>query len=208
MPQLILPILPSGATEINDLLSVQNQNGCWYYFAGINPIFSHDEKDNASFSMFTSQLIASGQCKNRDIIKSFGISSSNVKRGVKKYKEGGIKAFFLPRKGRGATVLKEAVKHKCQELLDDGWSRQDICQELDIKYDTLRKAIAGGRLHEHNKNKASSKTSGSTKSERTVDDAKAGEAMGVACTRTTRTPDLAENKKTPQMNFLSAHSIK
>ncbi len=110
MPQLILPLLPSGATAINDILSVQNDNGSWYYFAGINPIFSHDEKDLASFRMFTSQLIASGQCRNKAIIKAFGVSSNSVKRSVKKYKEGGIKAFFQPRKGRGGSVITGEVK--------------------------------------------------------------------------------------------------
>ncbi len=183
MPQLILPLLPSGATAINDILSVQNDNGSWYYFAGINPIFSHDEKDLASFRMFTSQLIASGQCRNKAIIKAFGVSSNSVKRSVKKYKEGGIKAFFQPRKGRGGSVITGEVKKECQELLDNGQSRHDICDKLDIKYDTLRKAIASGRLHEPNINKTSEK-GGSSKSERTVEDAKAGKGMGVACTRT------------------------
>ncbi|MCK5542114.1 MAG: hypothetical protein KAI40_05430, partial [Desulfobacterales bacterium] len=61
--------------------------GSWYYFAGLNPVFSHEENDVASFYMFTSQLIASGQCRNVDIIKVFGVSPSKVKRGVKQYKE-------------------------------------------------------------------------------------------------------------------------
>ncbi len=183
MPQLILPLLPSGATEINDILSVQNENGFWYYFAGLFPVFSHDEKDQASFRMFTSQLIVSGQCRNSAIVKAFGVSPSSVKRSVKKYKEGGIKAFFQPRKGRGGSVLTAEVKKECQELLDNGWSRNDVCNKLNIKYDTLRKAIASGRLHEPNTNKDSAKNS-SSKSDRTVEDAKAGEGMGVACTRT------------------------
>ncbi len=183
MPQLIFPLLFSGATEINNILSVENIDGYWHYFAGVDPVFCHDEKDQASFRMFTSQLIASGQCCNSAIIKAFGVSSSSVKRGVKKYKDGGIKAFYQPRKGRGGNVLTAGVKVKCQELLDNGWSRKEICDKLDIKYDTLRKAITSGRLHEHDFNKTSSKN-GSSKSERTVEDAKAGEGMGVACTRT------------------------
>jgi transposase len=183
MPQLILPILPSGATEITDILSVRNENGCWFYFAGIFPVFSHDENDQASFRMFTSQLIASGQCRNGAIAKAFGVSPSSVKRGVKKYKKGGIKAFFKPRRGRGGSVLTAEVKKDCQELFDNGWNRNDICEKLHIRYDTLRKAIASGRLHEPELAKTSSKTS-SSKSERTVEDAEAGEGMGVACTRT------------------------
>ena len=189
----MLPLLPSGATEINDILSVQNENGYWYYFAGMNPVFIHDENDQASFRMFTSQLIASGQCRNCTIIKAFGVSPSSVKRGVRKYKVGGIKAFFQPRKGRSGNVLNERVKKECQELLDNGRSRQDICKKLDIKYDTLRKAIACGRLHEPNNNKATIKDC-SSKSKRTVEDAKAGEGIGVACTRTVERTLVATGK--------------
>ena len=125
MAQLLLPLLPSGATAINDILSVRNDNGFWYYFAGISPIFTHNEKDMASFRMFTSQLIVSGQCRNINIIKAFGVSSNSVKRGVKKYKEGGIKAFFQPRIGRGGSVIRREIKNECQRLLDKGKSRRD-----------------------------------------------------------------------------------
>jgi transposase len=205
MAQLILPLLPSGATEINDFISVQSENGFWYYFVGLNPVFSHDEKDQASFRMFTSQLIASGQCRNIDVIKAFGVSPNSVKRGVKKYKTGGNKAFFQPRKGRGGGVLTETVKKECQELLDNGWSRQNICEKLNIKYDTLRKAIASGRLHEPNMNKTSVKH-GSSKSERTVEDAKAGEGMGVACTRTVERT-LASMGRLDQANIEFENSL-
>ena len=199
MPQFLLPLLPSGATEINDILSVRNENGRWYYFAGISPVFNHDENDQASFRMYTSLLIATGQCRNITITKVFGVSPSSVKRGVKKYKDGGNDAFFKPRKGRGGNVITEKVKNECQELLDKGWSRKEVCEKLEIKYDTLRKAISSGRLHEPTIVKTS-ENSGSTKSERTVEDAKAGEGMGVACTRTVERTLAA----TGQLNHVSS----
>lgn len=183
MPQLILPLLSPGATRINDILSVENKDGFWYYFMGLNPIFSHEDNDYASFRMFTSQLIVSGQCKNIDIVRAFGVSPGSVKNGVKKYKEGGIKAFFQARKGRGGSILTEKVKKECQKLLDNGCSRKDICEKFDIKYETLRKAIIDGRLHEPEIDKAAA-DKGSSKSDRTKEDAKAGAVLGVACTRT------------------------
>lgn len=183
MNQLLLPFIPRGATEISGILSVENREGFWYYFSGINPVFCHEQNDLQSFRMFTSQLIATGQCKNRDIIRVFGVSSSSVKRYVKKYKQAGITAFYEPRKGRGASVLTQQVKSQCQKLLDNGVSRREICDKLNIKYDTLRKAIVAGRLHEPDLVKAEKK-SGSSKSQRTIADAKAGEGSGVACTRT------------------------
>ncbi len=182
MPQLLLPIIPKGATRINDTLSVQNKDGWWYYFAGLNPVFSHEDDDRESFRMYTSLLVASGQCKKSAIIKAFGVSRSSVTQGVKKFKEGGIKEFFQTRKGRGASVLTEDVVKKCQELFDSGWNKKDICEQLDIEYDTLRKAVKDGRIHEPCVNKSLVKI-GSSKSERSVEDAKAGEGFGVACTR-------------------------
>ena len=79
--------------------------------------------------------------------------------------------------------MTEKVKKECQKLLDNGWGRNDICEKLKIKYDTLRKAIANGRLHEPDADKVCARSS-SSKSDGTVEDAKAGEGMGVACTRT------------------------
>ncbi|MCH8217955.1 MAG: hypothetical protein IH892_14445 [Planctomycetes bacterium] len=99
--------------------------------------------------MFTAQLICQGQCKQSDIIRVFGVSSSSVKRSVKKYESGGIQAFFAPRAVRtGGTVLNKQAKAKAQELLNLGQSRREVAKQLGIKYDTLRKAINQGRLSE------------------------------------------------------------
>ena len=40
MPQLILPIIPKGATEINQLVSVYRDEDRWTYFVGTYPIFT------------------------------------------------------------------------------------------------------------------------------------------------------------------------
>lgn len=99
--------------------------------------------------MFTAQLICQGQCKQSDIIRVFGVSSSSVKRSVKKYRTGGAAAFYAPRAVRtGGTVLNKQRTGKAQELLNLGYSRQQVAEQLGVKYDTLRKAINQGRLSE------------------------------------------------------------
>jgi transposase len=125
--------------------------GQWTYFCGIEPIFCHDEKDERSFRMFTAQLVCQGACKQVDIIKAFGVSKNSVKRSVKKYGQGGVAAFYQPRKGRGATVLTSSVVAQAQQLLNIGWSRTEVAEKLDIKRDTLVKAIRSGRLTEPTK---------------------------------------------------------
>ncbi len=68
---------------------------------------------------------------------------------------------------------------KAQSLFDDHYTRSEVSQELNIKYDTLRKAINDGRLKERKQNSSAS----TTKSSRNVNDAKAAGGMGKACTR-------------------------
>lgn len=129
--------------------------------------------------MFTAQLVDQDLCKQSDIVRVFGVSSSSVKRSVKTYRIGGPSAFYTPRAVRkGGTVLNAERKAKAQELLNLGYSRRHVAEELGIKYDTLRKAINQGRLTEPD---LPAKTSGSDKSQRSYKDASA--AMGTACTR-------------------------
>jgi hypothetical protein len=95
MTQAWLPIIPSGATPISDRMSVVRENGQWFYFCGINPVFFHDENDHRSFRMFTAQLVCQGMCRQSEIIRAFGVSKNSVGRSVKKYKANGVEAFFL-----------------------------------------------------------------------------------------------------------------
>ena len=98
--------------------------------------------------MFTSQLVCHALCKQPDIVRVFGVSGKSVKRYVAKFREEGIVAFYQPRKTRGATVITNEIILQAQERLSRGLSRREVAEELDIKYDTLRKAINQGRLRE------------------------------------------------------------
>jgi len=179
MPQLILPLIPPGATEINELVSVCQEQKRWFYFVGLQPVFSHEADDQKMFSIISSQLIDSGACRQVDILNAFGVSKSNVARSVKKLREKGTEAFFKPRKKRsGGKILTPEILEQAQSFLDQGRSRYEISSDLKIKYDTLRKAINDGRLHEQKDCQSIT-----TKSSRNEVDAAAAEGMGTACTR-------------------------
>ena len=66
MPQLQLPIVPAGVTEINSRIAVQKEAGRVFYLHGHLPVFQHEEQDERSFRMFTSQMIAGGTVKPKD----------------------------------------------------------------------------------------------------------------------------------------------
>ena len=73
MPQALLPLVPAGATAINDFFSVVREDGQWAYFLGVRPVFQHGEDDQHSFRMFTAQLICQGSCRQSEIVRTFGV---------------------------------------------------------------------------------------------------------------------------------------
>ncbi len=151
MPQTLLPIFTEESTPINDVLSFEKRDGTVWYFHGCMPVFSHDETDHSSFNMFTSQLADMGQCTQMDIVRAFGVSPISVKRHVKRFRAGGPGAFFGGRKAKRPTVWTPDVLNRAQELLNQGKSRKDVADLLEIKQDTLYRAIHSGRLVERKK---------------------------------------------------------
>jgi len=151
MPQTLLPIFAEESTPINDVLSFEKRDGTVWYFHGCMPVFSHDEADHKSFNMFTSQLVDMGQCKQMDIVRAFGVSPISVKRHVKRFRAGGPGAFFGGRKAKRPTVWTPDALNRAQELLNQGKSRKKVADLLEIKPDTLYRAIHSGRLAERKK---------------------------------------------------------
>ena len=146
MPQPHLPLFPADVTSINPHLCFAKREGRVYYFNGPMPVFSHEEKDYASFRMFTSQLVEDGNCTQAEIVRAFGISAFSMKRYVKKYREGGPAGFFQKKPTRSATVLTPEVMVQAQERLQEGEARAGVARVLGINPDTLSKAIRAGRL--------------------------------------------------------------
>ncbi len=184
MPQTLLPLIPDGASHINKVISVICEDGEWTYFLGIQPVFSHPQDDRRSFQMFTAQLVCQGNCRQVEIIRTFGVSKSSVLRSVQKYREEGIHAFYERHRGRGATVINKEVVGQAEKMLQSGASRKDVAEQLGINYETLRKAIQQGRVQEPSQNEnVPTVPPASDKSQRGIQDSAAAEEMGTACTR-------------------------
>jgi transposase len=147
MPQIQLPIFPVGVTHITPVLGFSKQDGRVTYFNGSMPVFVHEEEDVASFRMITAQFCVSGNAKQADIVRAFGVSKISLKRAVKRYREEGPKGFYTPRKRRGPAVLTPPVLAEAQQLLDQGLEPAEVADRLDIKRDTFSKAVRAGRVH-------------------------------------------------------------
>jgi transposase-like protein len=143
MPQMQLPIFPSNSVEINNILAFKKENGTVTYFNGSMPIFSHDETDLKSFRMIVSQFYVNGNATQAELARAFGVTNISIKRAVKLYREKGVNGFYAPRTLRGSTVLTPEVLSDVQSRLDDGESISDIALHLELKKNTLSKAVQG-----------------------------------------------------------------
>jgi transposase len=178
IPQAILPLIPDGATEINDIVSVFQDEDYWTYFLGITPVYRHHGCNQRLFRLTAAMLIDSGACRSIQIQKTFGVSKSSLDRAVRTYRKEGIDGFIVSQRvRRSGTVMRPEILEKGQHLLDEGLLRKEVANELGVAYDTLRKAIQDGRLKE------TELRHGTDKSSRSVADAQAAEGMGTACVR-------------------------
>ena len=152
--QLKLPIFPEGAKRISGELTAVKENEQVTYFHHAIPVFSHAEDDLATFRMITSQFYVSGHVTQAEIFRAFGVTSISVKRAVKLYQTKGAKGFYAPRVTRGAAVLTPAVQNEIQQQLDAGLLVTEIAQKMQLKSNTIDKAIRQKRLHKPLKKKS------------------------------------------------------
>lgn len=151
MPQRLLPLYSDGQTRISELVWYEKRDGRVFYFHGGLPVFTHAVEDAASFRLITSQLVEMGNCKQSEIVRAFAIAPISVKRYAKKYREEGAAGFFTPRRARGANVLTPQVLARAQELLSAGTSPPETARQMELRPDTIRKAIRDGRLRAREK---------------------------------------------------------
>ena len=148
------------------------------YCVGVQPFAVHAADDRRTFYLTVAQLIVTGACRPCEVVRSFGVSKRSVLRAVRRHREGGAEAFFARRAGRrGGTVLTAPVLVEAQRLLDEGTQRAAVASRLKVSGDTVRKALADGRLVSR------ARPAAVDKSARSVQDAAAADGMGTACTR-------------------------
>ena len=148
MPQQILPIFIEGENSINEKVHYEYDKTtnmvCYYLYCVA--FYTHDKDDSNSFQLVIALLINLGHCTNVEMIRGLSLAKSYVDRAVKKYRDGGTKAFFAPRKVRSSPVLTPAVVARAQQLLASGEAPSEVAKQLAVKPNTLNKAVNSGRL--------------------------------------------------------------
>ena len=146
MAQLQLPVFPKGVTQLSADLGVSYRDGKVNYFYGTLPVFTHDAKDVKSFRLFMSQLYLEGKIKQTEVARVFGVSAISLKRAVKLYQQEGPGGFWRPQPVRGPSVLTPEILRQAQAQLDQGQTLTAVAAQLEVKRDTLQKALRAGRL--------------------------------------------------------------
>src|SRR6266702_1752948 len=146
MPQVQLPIFPAGSVEINRDLACRCEGEQVVYYNGHLPVFMHAKDDLASFRLFTSQLIVQGSATQGHIAKAFGVPLVAIKRATKLYRQRGSAGFFVPKKRREGSKLNAEKLEQARALLVQGQPLAMVSRRTGVLRDTLRKAVAAGRL--------------------------------------------------------------
>ena len=146
MPQIQLPMFPSGATAINESLGCECREGQVVYINGHLPVFTHAQGDLESFRFFTTQLIVNGTATQGEIARAFGVPLVSIKRYVKRYRQKGAKSFFRSPERREGCQLTTEMLLKARGLLEEGQSVPEVSRATGVLANTIHKAIRAGRL--------------------------------------------------------------
>lgn len=146
MSQVQLPIFPAGSVEINRELACRCEGDRVIYYNGHLPVFTHSKNDLSSFRLFTSQLIVQGSATQGHIAQAFGVPLVAIKRATKIFRDRGAAGFFQPKPRREGSKLNTEKLEHARLLLRQGHSLPVVSQQTGVLADTLRKALAAGRL--------------------------------------------------------------
>jgi Transposase protein len=191
--QSLLEDCPVGAQKIGKSLSILEKGGWVTYFVGGDNYFSHPQGDEPSRRFALASLMENGHVRARDLEGApLVIAHRTLMNWGARYRKEGSHAFFRLPKRAGPPVMSVDKSAECARLLADGIHPAEVARRVGINESTLRKAIKRKALPELPKRAAEidgasrgsiGQDAGSTKSERSRDDAQAANGMGTACTR-------------------------
>jgi hypothetical protein len=189
--QLLLEDCPVGSQKIGPILSILEKDDSVTYFLGSDNYFSHPRGDEPSRRFVLASLMVNGHVRARDLEAApLAIPHRTLMNWVSRYRKEGSSAFFrVPRRAR-PPVMSADKSAECAGLLADGIRPAEVARRAGIDESTLRKAIKRKALPEVPKRatgidaaSSQSQDAGSTKAERSREDAQAATAIGTACTR-------------------------
>ena len=180
MYQTFFPVFPEDTKMINSDIGLKKIGEKILYFNGGMPMYQHHKDDYQSFRYITSQMIDLKTVRHVEIVSTFQVSKESVNRWLRIYRQEGASGFFQKKKVvKQGSVLTDDVLPKAQGLLNLGKTSKETGEELNIKPDTIQKAISSNRLT-RSAVPSPILMNEKTQSERSKEDSAA--ALGVGCT--------------------------
>jgi hypothetical protein len=184
--QALIPGFPVGAQRIGESLSILERDGQVIYFVGGDNYFSHPQDDVKSRRYVLASLMENSHVRAVDLEDApLLIPHRTLMNWTAQYRKEGSASFFRNAPVTRPSVMSADVSAQCAALLAEGLRPSVVARRVGIQESTLRKALkrqAVAVLPEcaepHGQQVA-----GSTKAERSRDDAQAASGMGTACTR-------------------------
>lgn len=183
--QSLIPGFPDGAQQIGKWLSILERDGKVIYFVGGDNYFAHPVGDQAGRRFALASLMESGHVRAVDLEGApLGIPHRTLMNWTAQYRQHGSTSFFRPAPLRRPAVMSETVRAQCAQLLGEGLAPAEVARRVGIEASTLRKAIQRQAVVPTPATaSAAEEVVGTTKSERSREDAQAADGMGTACTR-------------------------
>lgn len=192
--QSLIPGFPVGAQRIGASLSILERDGQVIYFVGGDNYFSHPQGDIKSRRFALASLMENGHVRAVDLEAApLLIPHRTLMNWTARYRTEGSAAFFRNAPAARPPVMTEQMNARCASLLAEGLRPSVVARRAGIKESTLRKALQRRAIPElprcepqrqsERDNGAVGAVAGSTKSERSREDAQAAGGMGTACTR-------------------------
>lgn len=193
MHQTFFPVFPPDTKMITSDIGLKTVGETIFYFNGGMPVYQHRKDDYKSFRYFTSMMIDLKNVNHSDIISTFKVSKESVNRWLRIYRAEGGSGFFHEKKSnKRGTRLTDEVLVSVQELLNLGKTPKEIGAEMNIKGDTIQKAISSHRLTKPTI-QAGAFENEKTQSERSREDIAA--TLGVGCTNVAGRIEAITKKK-------------
>jgi len=185
--QSLIPGFPVGAQRIGESLSILERDGQVIYFVGGDNYFSHPQGDIKSRRYVLASLMENGHVRAVDLQgPPLLIPHRTLMNWTARYRNEGSAAFFRNAPAAKPPVMNAQMNAHCASLLAEGLRPSEVARRAGIKESTLRKALqrqAIPELPRGEPQRQSERDAGSTKSERSREDAQAADGMGTACTR-------------------------
>ena len=192
--QQLIPGFPVGAQRIGESLSVLERDGQVVYFVGGDNYFSHPQGDIKSRRFVLASLMENGHVRAVDLQAApLLIPHRTLMNWTAQYRNEGSAAFFRNAPAARPPVMNAQMNAQCASLLAQGLRPSEVARRAGIKESTLRKALKRQAIPELQRYAGSvgsqaaggtvAAVAGSTKSERSREDAQAADGMGMACTR-------------------------